>query len=120
MDSASPGTPLGKSSTGMQPNFAALLSYAFGIISGLIFFFVEKESQFVKFHAMQSICFSGSVLVLSLMFMIIPILGQLFLVILQLGVCVFWVMCMIKAYQGQWYRMPVVGDFAAKQVGLTK
>lgn len=120
MDSASPGTPLGKSSTGMQPNFVALLSYVFGIISGLIFFLVEKESQFVKFHAMQSICFSVAVFVLSFVLMFIPVLGRVVLFVLQLAALVFWIICMVQAYQGKWYRVPVIGDFAAKQVGLSQ
>ena len=47
----------GKSSTGLDENVAALLSYIFGWISGLILFLVEKDSKLVRFHAMQSILF---------------------------------------------------------------
>jgi len=50
---------LGKTSTGIQANMAALLSYLAGWITGLIFFLVEKENKFVRFHAMQSILASG-------------------------------------------------------------
>ena len=120
MDTAAPGTALGKSSTGMQANFAALLSYLFGIVTGLVFFLVEKESQFVKFHAMQSTCFSIAVFVLSLVLMFIPVLGWIVLFLLQVAVFIFWIICMVQAYQGKWYRLPVVGGFAAKQVGLTQ
>ena len=123
MESAPPSAaspaPSGKSSTGMQPNFAALLSYVFGVVTGLVFFLVEKESQFVKFHAMQSICFSVAIFVLSFVLMFIPVLGWVVLFALQVAVFVFWIICMVKAYQGQWYRLPVIGNFAAKQVGLT-
>ena len=118
METAAPGTAPGKSSTGMQPNFAALLAYVFGVITGLIFFLVEKESLFVKFHAMQSICVSIAVFVLSLVLMFIPVLGWAALLLLQLAVFVFWIICMIKAYQGRWYRLPIIGDFAAKQAGV--
>ena len=110
---------VGKSSTGMQPNFAALLSYVFGVITGLIFFLVEKESPFVKFHAMQSICFSVAVFVLSVVLMFIPVLGWFVLMLLQIAVFVFWIICMVQAYQGKLYKLPVVGDFAAKQAGVT-
>ena len=44
-----------KSSTGLDENIAALLSYVFGWLSGLIFFLIEKDSRLVRFHAMQSI-----------------------------------------------------------------
>ena len=119
MEPTASTTELGTSSTGMQPNFAALLSYVLGLVTGLIFFLVEKENKFVKFHAMQAICFSISVSVLSFGLFFIPILGWLVGVFLQLASLVFWVICMVKAYQGQWYRLPVVGDFAAKQAGLS-
>jgi uncharacterized membrane protein len=49
---------------GMQPNVAAGWSYVFGWISGLIFFFLEKQNRFVRFHAMQSIIFFGGLTVL--------------------------------------------------------
>ena len=47
-----------KSSTGLDANLAAMLCYAIGWVTGLIFFVVEKDSRFVKFHAMQSIIVS--------------------------------------------------------------
>ena len=56
---------LGKSSTGIQPNVAALLAYLVGFVSGLVFFLIEKENKFVRFHAMQSIGLSGGLFVLA-------------------------------------------------------
>ena len=72
----------------------------------------------MKFHAMQSICFSLAISVVSFGLVFIPILGWLAMVVLQVAALVFWIICMVKAYQGQWYRLPVVGDFAAKQAGV--
>jgi uncharacterized membrane protein len=57
---------LGKSSTGMQPNVAALLSYVLGWITGLIFFLIEKENKFVRFHAAQSLVVFGALTVLQI------------------------------------------------------
>ena len=51
-------TEQAKSSTGLDENIAALLSYVFGWISGLIFFLIEKDSRLVRFHAMQSLLFN--------------------------------------------------------------
>ncbi|HEX9421863.1 MAG TPA: DUF4870 domain-containing protein, partial [Pyrinomonadaceae bacterium] len=48
----------GKSSTGLDENIAALLTYVLGWVSGLVFFLIEKDSKLVRFHAMQSILFS--------------------------------------------------------------
>jgi uncharacterized membrane protein len=117
MADAASGPDLGKSSTGIQPNVAGLLAYLLGLISGIVFFVIEKENKFVRFHAMQSICLSGGLFVASIVLTFIPILGWIVLLVLQLASVVFWIICMIKAYQGQWYKLPIVGDIAAKQVG---
>jgi len=55
---------VGKSSTGLEENVAALLSYVFGWISGLIFFLMEKDSRLVRFHAMQSILLNVTFIVI--------------------------------------------------------
>ena len=116
---ASSTTALGASSTGMQPNFAALLSYVFGLITGLILFLVEKDNKFVKFHAMQSIIFSITTTVLYIVLGFIPILGWIALLLLPLASLVVWILCMVKAYQGAWFKLPWIGDVAAKQAGVT-
>ena len=54
-----------KSSLGMDANLAAALSYVLGVITGLIFFLLEKQSRFVRFHALQAILFSVGWFVLS-------------------------------------------------------
>ena len=53
-----------QSSTGLDPKLAGLLCYILGIITGLIFFLIEKSNDVVRFHAAQSILFSGSMIVL--------------------------------------------------------
>ena len=60
-----------KSSTGLDENIAALLSYVFGWVSGLIFFLIEKDSRLVKFHAMQSILFNVFIAVVGIVLWII-------------------------------------------------
>ena len=103
----------------MKPNVAALLAYVVGWITGLIFFIIEKDSQFVKFHAMQSIMFFGGLGVLSFVLMFIPILGWMVVVLLPAVSFIGWIVLMVKAFQGQWFRLPIIGDLAAKQVGIS-
>ena len=62
-----------KTSTGMNQNVAGLLCYLAGWITGLIFFLIEKENRFVRFHAMQSIITFGSLTVLFMVLGFIPI-----------------------------------------------
>lgn len=108
---------LGKTSSGMQPNFAALLSYVFGVVTGLIFFLTEKENKFVRFHAMQSIVLSLGGAVVSFVLIFIPIIGWIMIPVWQIALIIAWIVCMVCAYQGKWLRLPVIGNIAAKQAG---
>ena len=109
---------LGQTSSGLQPAHAAAFAYVFGVITGLIFFFMEKGNRFVRFHAMQSICFSIGVCVLTLVVRMTPLVGGALAVLTQIAACVVWIVLIVKAAKGRWYRLPVFGDIAAKQSGL--
>ncbi len=105
---------LGKTSTGMQPNVAALLSYLLGLITGLIFFLIEKENKFVRFHAIQSMVTFGGLFVLGIVLGFIPVIGWAMLPFLWIFELVIWVLLMVKAYQGEYFKLPVAGDIAEK------
>jgi uncharacterized membrane protein len=109
-----------KSSTGMNENLAALLSYVLGFITGIIFFVIEKESKFVKFHAMQSILVSAALMVLSFVLGFIPFIGWIALILLGPVSFVLWIILMVKAYKYVWFKLPVVGDIAEKQADAIK
>ncbi len=109
---------LGKTSINMDPKVAALLAYIAGLISGIVLFVIEKDNRFVRFHAMQSILASGTLFVLQTALAFLPGLGLLSPIISLAGV-VLWVVCMIKAYQGEWFKLPILGDIAERQVDGT-
>ena len=113
-------TSVSKSSTGMSENLAALLSYVLGFITGIIFFVIEKESKFVKFHAMQSILVSAALMVLSFVLGFIPFIGWIALILLGPVSFVLWILLMVKAYKYVWFKLPVVGDIAEKQADAIK
>ena len=98
-----------KSSTGMEPNVAAGLAVLLGLIGGLIFFLMEKESKYVKFYAFQAI-----ILAICNIITPIPILGWAWGVL----ILVFWVITLINAFTGKIYKVPVIGNIAAKQAGM--
>ncbi|MCX5680509.1 MAG: DUF4870 domain-containing protein [Candidatus Omnitrophica bacterium] len=119
---------LGKTSSGIQANMAALLSYLAGWITGLIFFLVEKDNKFVRFHAMQSIvvfgAFSALGIVISVFsslaitihaYFLLPLIG-LVSTLLWLVALVLWIVLMIKAYQGEKFKLPAAGDIAEKNI----
>ena len=134
MQNPPPGQ-LAKSSTGLDENIAALLSYILGWVSGLIFFLIEKDSKFVRFHAMQSILFNvvvGVVLiVLSIVASILVVIAAqlsgalgsligllvtLFWLVVSLGLLIAWILCLVRAYQGKFFKLPVIGNLAEKIV----
>jgi uncharacterized membrane protein len=106
----------GKTSTGMQANVEALLSYLLGFITGIIFYLIEKENKLVRFHAMQSIIIFGSLFVLQIILAFIPLLGGILQSLVGLVSVILWVVLMIKAYQGDYFKVPIAGDMAEKQI----
>jgi uncharacterized membrane protein len=126
---ASAPTPTPAASTGMSNNVAGLLCYVAGWITGLIFLLIEpyKNDKFVRFHAFQSIFFNVALIAVYIVAFIVGIilgvihLGLLMLpiwLILWLGIVVVWVFLMVKAYNNQTFKLPIIGDLAAKQAGL--
>ena len=122
-----------KSSTGLDENIAALLSYIFGWVSGLIFFLIEKDSRLVRFHAMQSILLNVSFGVVAVVLMIVLlIIGMVFAMVSDAlgavvgilsfliwlvfiaGILLAVVLCLVKAFQGQYFKLPVIGNLAEK------
>ena len=110
---------LGKTSSGIQPNVAGLLAYVLGLVTGIIFLVIEKENKFVRFHAVQAIVLSVGLTVAGVVFGLLPVIGIALGLLINLAGLALWIICMIKAYQGELFRVPVVGDIAAKQVGVT-
>ncbi|MBN1913716.1 MAG: DUF4870 domain-containing protein [Candidatus Omnitrophica bacterium] len=105
---------LGKTSIGMNANIAALLSYLLGAITGIIFYIIEKENKFVRFHALQSILTFGALWVLSILVLFIPFLGIIIAPLIYILEMVLWIILMIKAYQGEKFKLPIAGDIAEK------
>ena len=111
-----------KTSLGLDENVEALLSYVLGWITGIVFLVIEKNSKFVKFHAMQStITFLGFMVVSLILRGLsrIPVIGILFAVINWIVIIIAiitWIICMVKAYQGERYKLPTVGDMAERYI----
>ncbi len=106
---------MAKSSLGLEENVAGLLCYVVEFITGIVFLALEKESAFVRFHAVQSTITFGGFFVLSLILGVIPFLGWLLNLIICLLSLITWIVCMVKAYQGELFKLPVVGEIAARQ-----
>jgi uncharacterized membrane protein len=106
----------GKSSLNISENIAALIAYLFGWLSGLIVLLLEKESKFVRFHALQSLIFFGGLSLILAVLGRIPVIGVIISVVGGIAAFGFWIVGMVKAYRGELFKFPIVGDFAAAQI----
>ena len=104
-------------SSGLESNIAAALAYL--PILAIVWLLVEPYSKdrFIKFHSIQSIALAVVCIGLSIVLLIIPIVGWILLPFFELGIFVAAVICAVKAFQKEKFKLPVLGDFAEKQVG---
>lgn len=105
-----------KDSTGLSPNVAGLLCYVAGWISGIVFLIIEKESKFVRFHALQSIVTFGILTVAQIIVSVIPFIGWVIAPLVWILMVVLWIILMIQAYSGKMWKLPWVGNWAEQQV----
>lgn len=130
--------PGGKASIGMDANLASMLCYltmiccGLGIILSLVFFFMEKTSRLLRYHAMQALMYGGVWIVVGIAFRILMTIVDIALgdtlgffgfwglllvrLFVALVLLVFLILAAIKAYQGQYYKLPIIGDLAWKIV----
>ena len=133
----------GKSALGLEGNVAALLGYLIWVIA-LISVIIEKENKFVRFHAIQALLYNAMFLVVFFALGIVQIIimvitgvaaaavgeaGGIIGIIVWLISMLIWVvvpilaligiiLAAVKAYQGQMYKLPIIGNMAAKWAGV--
>jgi uncharacterized membrane protein len=105
-----------KPGSGMEPNVAAAVAYLGGIITGVVMLVVEKEDRFVRFHALQSTVTFLVVFVVHLVLSGLPVVGGVLYVPFVILVVVLWIFLIAKAFAGQRYKLPYVGDFVENQI----
>jgi uncharacterized membrane protein len=119
--------PAEVASTGfLRENVAAALAYV-TFIPAIVFLRLKpfNHNRLVRFHSWQSILFAIAAAVASLMlrilffvFSLVPrlgyLLGSLAVLVVGLGFAILWLVVLIKAFQGELFKLPVIGDFAEK------
>lgn len=115
--------PPSAASSGLSPNGAAALSYV-TIIPAILFLILEpyNKTPLVRFHAIQCLLLAASWVVVWVVVMImhaflhfIPLSWVLFTLLdlaIALGFFIAWLMAIIKASKGEWFKLPVIGDLA--------
>ena len=134
------GAPGGKTSfMNLDSNLGAMLCYilnfvcCLGLVLSIIFAITEKENRFVKFHAVQSLFLAALQIAVGFVIGILGLIVSMVLNMVHMELVgwllilgfrfllfaifiVLWIMAGIKAYSGQWYKLPIVGEFAWKAV----
>lgn len=134
------GAPGGKTSfVSLDSNVGAMLCYianflcCLGVVLSIVFLFTEKENRFVKFHSVQVLFLAALQIAIGLVLGFLGLILNLALntfdmgwmswimiaglrLILAIVFLILWIMGGIKAYGGQWYKLPIVGELAWKSV----
>jgi len=113
----------------LAENVAGMLAY-FTIIPAIVFLLIEpyNRNRFVRFHSFQCLFVAATLVVIDVVLMIlssilhlVPLIGWAVTAIMwpiySLAVLALWLLLVIKAYQHQIYKLPIVGDLAEKQAG---
>lgn len=112
--------------TGLSDNAASGLAYI-TFIPAIVFLVVApyNQSQTIRFHSWQSIFLGVACFIVDVALMIVarvPFFGFMTLFLwplVWLAFFVLWLLCLIKAFNGQRFKLPIIGDFAEKQAGGT-
>lgn len=107
------------SASGLTDNVAGALAYV-TIVPAIVFLLIEpyNRNKFIRFHAFQSIFYCVAWIVVVIGLSILPFMGVLRMMlypIIWLGFFVLWIVLVLKAYQGQKFKAPLIGDLADKQ-----
>ncbi len=117
-------TTEGKSALGLDGNVTALLGYIIPLVA-LILVFMEKDNKFVRFHSIQSLLYTVVITIILITLTIFSVmlafisgtlatLFSLIALLVWLGVFAGAIFLAVKAYKGQMFKLPVVGDMADK------
>jgi uncharacterized membrane protein len=113
--------------SGLSDNSAAAIAYI-TIIPAIIFLVMEPYNRkpFIRYHAMQCIGLHILWLAVWVVLMVVGLMLamiHLHLLVLLLwpicwlGLVILWLLCIVSAAQGKWFKLPIIGDFARKQAG---
>ena len=110
--------------SGMTDNVAGMLAYI-TFIPAIIFLVTPpyNQSRFIRFHSFQSIFFCVAVIVIQIALSVLTVVPFLIFItaplhmLVALGAFIVWIILLLKANQGQTFKLPVIGDLAQQQAG---
>jgi uncharacterized membrane protein len=114
------GRPLGRAGAPppkpslLPENIAGALAYC--LLPAIVFLLVApyRDNRFVRFHCFQSIAFT-IVSIIPRLLLYVPVAGLLLWPALELALFIIWIILFVKAWQGQKFKLPLVGEWAEDQ-----
>ena len=111
--------------SGLADNVAGMLAYI-TIIPAIIFLVMEpyNRNRFIRFHSFQCLFFAAALIVLHVglgIFGIVPGVALLTFplhMLINLGAFIVWIVLLVKANQGQMYKLPFIGDLEQQQANV--
>lgn len=119
---AGAAAPAAASAGGLTDNVAGMLAYV-TIIPAIIFLVMEpyNKNRFVRFHSFQCLFFCVALIVLHIGLSVLAFVPFMAIItiplhlLISLGALILWIILLMKANQGQMYKLPMIGDIAEKQ-----
>jgi uncharacterized membrane protein len=126
-----PSTPVAPTAPASIPtrpkdNLIAALAYV-TFIPAVVFVLIEpfKRNRFIRFHSFQSIFLALTTIVIAIalrilfsVLVLIPFLGHLLawlvIPVALLGWGILWLVLLVKALQGDTFKLPFIGSLAEK------
>ena len=118
---SAPGSPISGSS-GLSDQAAGILAYV-TIIPAIIFLVLEpyNRNRFIRFHSFQCIFLCIAIIIVRIGLRFLRFIPGMYWILLPIsavigfGCFILWLLLLLKAYQGQMWKLPVVGDLAEQQ-----
>ena len=112
--------------SGLTDNAAGAIAYI-TFVPAIVFLVLPpyNASPYVRFHAWQSIFLNVAAVIVSIALSFLMVFFMFFGTFFLLAVSrliwllwfVLWLVCVLKALNGQRFKVPIIGDLAAKQAG---
>jgi uncharacterized membrane protein len=120
----------GKTALGLDANVGALICYLgnlvcmLGLIYSIIVIVQDKTNKLTRFHAFQSVLLSALYIVFAIVVNVLSgiaiaansgllsMLVGLVALVVGLGLFVMLIISAVKAFQGQIFKIPVIGNLA--------
>ncbi len=101
-------------SSPLRDNVAGALAYL--VLPAIIFLLIDpfRNNRFVRFHCFQSLAFAVISMIPRIV-LYVPVAGILLWPVLELALFVVWIIMLVKAFQGQQFKLPLIGEWAEEQ-----